>query len=354
MKLLEVKSISDFVELFQKGNRCVCFGAGRKLDEACREIPDLVKYIDYIIDNNQSLNNTQRSVLGYKKFVYTIDKLEQDTISDIILIVTSSYKNEILIQINSIKKFDEIKICDLDELCDVAAWNTIRPVGGFKKNKEMVIPKKIHYIWFSNNPIPKSLQVNIDNWKRLCEDYEIICWNEKNYDISKNPYMYQAYKDKRWSFVSDYARLDIIYNHGGIYFDTDVELIRRPDELLYNDAFIGFERISSINTGSGFGARKGFQIIKEMRDFYNSVDFVNKENPNEMILCPIYETAILQKHGLKLDGNFQIVDDMSVYPVMYFNAKSLYSDKLKITNETISIHHCTWTWAGNKSKLTKE
>ena len=163
--------------------------------------------------------------------------------------------------------------------------------------------------------------------------------------------MYQAYKDKKWSFVSDYARLDIIYNHGGIYFDTDVELIRRPDELLYNDAFIGFERISSINTGSGFGAIKEFHLIKEMRDFYINVEFINSDNPNDMILCPIYETAILQKYGLRLDGNFQIVDGISVYPVTYFNAKSLYSNKLKITENTISVHHCSWTWAGNKSKL---
>lgn len=352
MRKLEINDIKQFLSRIQEKS-LVCFGAGKKLDEICRELPELVTAMDYILDNNPALNETDRVVLGEKKKIYTIKKLEEADISKTILVITSSYKLEILTQLNRYQQFAELEYCDFEKVFDMIAWSAICPPPNFRKNVEMVIPKKIHYIWFGGNPIPESFQNNINGWKRLCEDYEIICWNEDNYDISKNPYMHQAYKDKKWSFVSDYARLDIVYQHGGIYLDTDVEMLRSPDELLYNDAFIGFERTSTVNTGSGFGARKEFPIIKEMRDFYNTINFVNKENPNEMILCPEYETAILQKHGLQLNGNFQIIDDMSVYPVMYFNAKSLYSDKLKITEETISVHHCSWTWAGNKSKLAR-
>lgn len=112
-----------------------------------------------------------------------------------------------------------------------------------------------------------------------------------------------------------------------------------------------FERLSTVNTGSGFGAKPGFPILKELMEFYDGLEFEDKADPGQLILCPVYETAILKKHGLKLNGNFQIVDDMSVYPVMYFNAKSLYSNRLRITEKTISVHHCTWTWAGEKNKL---
>lgn len=230
-------------------------------------------------------------------------------------------------------------------------WEAKKPIDGFRKNEETIIPKKIHYVWLGGKPIPERLQIYIDGWKKLCPDYEIIRWDESNYDVMKHDYMKTAYACKKWGFVSDYARLDIIYNEGGIYLDTDVELIRRPDELLYNDAFIGFERMGTINSGSGFGAKRGFPIIKEMRDFYDTVEFIDSDNPNDMTLCPIYETQLLRRHGLKLTGDFQIVDDMSVYPVMYFNAKSLYTDTMRLTDETISIHHCTWTWAGEKSKL---
>ena len=114
---------------------------------------------------------------------------------------------------------------------------------------------------------------------------------------------------------------------------------------------MGFERLSTVNSGAGFGAVRGFPILKEMMDGYKKRQFVNETDPNKMILCPEYETAVLQKHGLRLDGSFQVIDDMSIYPVMYFNAKSLYSDEMKVTDETISIHHCTWTWAGEKNKL---
>lgn len=199
--------------------------------------------------------------------------------------------------------------------------------------------------------MPERLRRYVDGWKQMLPDYRFVEWNENNYDFTKNEYMYAAYRNKRWGFVTDFVRLDVVYAYGGIYLDTDVELLRRPDELLYNDAYIGFERLSTVNTGAGFGAKKGFHILGELMNFYKNREFINNEDPNKMILCPIYETEILKKHGLKLDGNFQIVDDMCVYPVEYFNAKSLYSNQLKITDRTISVHHCTWTWAGEKSKL---
>ena len=106
-----------------------------------------------------------------------------------------------------------------------------------------MIPKKIHYCWVGGNSKPPLVKKCIQSWKKYCPDYEIIEWNESNYDISKNIYMKQAYEAKKWAFVTDYMRLDIIYEHGGIYLDTDVELIKNIDDLLSNEAFAGIESI---------------------------------------------------------------------------------------------------------------
>lgn len=351
MRLLENIITMDDLWKTLKGRRCFCFGAGRQLTEICSDIPGLLEYIDGIIDNNPVLHNTEREIHGKRITIYPVETLLTENIASIILLITSSYKDEIVAQLEGMKALAGLKYMDFQEILDAAAWSCICPPDGFQKNKVEMIPKKIHYFWFSGNAVPQRLQRYIDGWKRLCPDFEFILWNERNYDISKNAYMKAAYENKRWGFVADYARLDIIYQYGGIYMDTDVEMVRRPEELLFNDAYIGFERLSTVNTGSGFGAKSGFPILKELMEFYDRLEFVNEKDPAQMTLCPIYETAILQKHGLKLNGNFQIIDDMSVYPVMYFNAKSLYSNRLKITEKTISVHHCTWTWAGEKNKL---
>ena len=133
--------------------------------------------------------------------------------------------------------------------------------------------KKIHYCWFGGTEIPDKYKSWMESWERFCPDYEIIQWNEDNYDVSKNKYMFQAYSEKKWAFVPDYARLDIIYNHGGIYLDTDVEIIKNFDDLLYTKGFAGFESNDYVAFGLGFGAMKNLPIIKELRDMYDDIEF---------------------------------------------------------------------------------
>ena len=124
-----------------------------------------------------------------------------------------------------------------------------------------MIPKKIHYCWFGNNPLPESVQRCIESWKKYCPGYEIIEWNEGNYNINKIPFIEKAYKEKKYAFVSDYARLDIIYNEGGIYLDTDVELIKNIDPLLEHSCFLALESCGAVATGLGFGSIKKHSFI---------------------------------------------------------------------------------------------
>ncbi len=145
-----------------------------------------------------------------------------------------------------------------------------------------MIPKVIHYCWFGGGEKSRLMKKCIKSWKKYCPDYEIIEWNEDNFDVNGIEFTKGAYNAKKWAFVTDYARLDIIYKHGGIYLDTDVELLKPLDELLKYKGFFGFEEMGMVNTGVGFGAEKGNLLVKQMRDDYNN-DVYSKDSET----CPV-------------------------------------------------------------------
>lgn len=217
-----------------------------------------------------------------------------------------------------------------------------------------MIPKKIHYCWIGGNPLPKSAEKCIKSWKKYCPDYEIIEWNETNYDFSKLPFMKEAYDVKKFGFVPDYARLDIIYNHGGIYLDTDVEIIRSFDELLKNKGFAGFENEENVNFGQGFGAEPGNPVIKHLMDSYNDLHFVNEDGSFNMIASPKTNSDTLSELGLKRDGTSQNIDGFEIYPVDYFCPKSLIDGIVRKTENTFSIHHFDASWFSDEGKKIKE
>lgn len=203
-----------------------------------------------------------------------------------------------------------------------------------------MIPKKIHYCWFGGKPLPNSVKKCIKSWKKFCPDYEIIEWNESNYDVNKIPFIQQAYQAKKYAFVSDYVRLDIIYFEGGIYLDTDVELLKNLDPLLVNQCFLAMELPGLVNTGLGFGAQKGHWFIKENMDFYRKIDF----DTNNIITCVKITTDLLKKYDFSFDNSKQVVKDISIFPTEYFCPMNYQTKELKITDNTYSIHHYDATW----------
>lgn len=211
-----------------------------------------------------------------------------------------------------------------------------------------MIPKVIHYCWFGNGEMPDKDKKNIEGWRKLNPDYQIIRWDESNYDVTKNAYMSECYSIPKWGFVPDYARTDIIYNYGGFYFDTDVELKKPLDSLLDEKCIMGFEKSDSVNHGHGFAAEKGNAIIKELLDFYDSIHFINADGSLNMTASPVYITQLLIKHGLKLNGKEQVIDGVHVYPTEYFCPKDYLTGKIKLTTNTISIHHFNLSWMNNE------
>lgn len=207
-----------------------------------------------------------------------------------------------------------------------------------------MIPKKIHYFWVGDKPMPEKNKACIESWKKFCPDYEIIEWNESNYDFSVCKYMAQAYEAKLWGFVPDYARLDIIYRKGGIYLDTDVELLQSLDNLLNCKAFLGFENRTSVAPGLGFGAEPGNEILKQIRDLYHSFSFYNENGTPNIVPSPFYMTEFLKSYSLQLNGKRQSVHGIDIFPAEYFAPLCYANNRLKITQNTYSIHWYDASW----------
>lgn len=209
----------------------------------------------------------------------------------------------------------------------------------------VMIPKKIHYCWFGKNPLPESAIMCINSWKKHCPDYEIIEHNEDNYDIYKYTYTKEAYEAKKWAFVSDVARLDILYNEGGIYLDTDVELLKPLDSLLDSEGFMGFEDKKQVASGLGMGAVKNSPIVELILQEYKNSSFVKDNGEYDLTPCPVRNTKELVKIGLIPNGTYQEIENFKFLPREILAPKEATSGRLKyMTDVTISIHHYDASW----------
>lgn len=210
------------------------------------------------------------------------------------------------------------------------------------------IPKKIHYCWFGRNPLPESALKCIASWRKFFPDYEIIEWNEDNFDVNVIPYTSQAYAAKKYAFVSDYARFKILYENGGLYFDTDVEVIRPMDDIIAKGAFMGCELEGNdeiaVNPGLGLGVESGNDVYGKILEEYSKFRFMNEDGSLNLTTVVKYTTDILKSYGLKNKEGIQKVGVITVYPKDYFNPLDDNTGKLNITDNTRSIHWYSKTW----------
>ena len=210
-----------------------------------------------------------------------------------------------------------------------------------------MIPKKIHYCWFGRGEKPKLAKKCIASWKKYCPDYEIIEWNEDNFDVNMNGYTRMCYEEKKYAFLSDYVRLLVVANNGGVYFDTDVELIRPIDHLLENQAFYCFETPEFVASGLGFGSVAGGETIRAMVSEY---DFLLSGTEGTRG-CPKLNTAALVKLGLNQDGTKQNVSDAVILPSEYMNPFDTTTGVLNKTENTVSVHWYSAAWLSPWSHL---
>lgn len=205
-----------------------------------------------------------------------------------------------------------------------------------------MIPKKIHYCWFGKQPLPRFAKKCISSWQKYLPDYEIKEWNETNFNVELFPYAKEAYDSHKYAFVSDVARLYALYNEGGIYLDTDIEIIKTLDTLLDNEAFSGFEMNNNITTGI-MASIKGGKWVKDILEYYKSKHFILSDGKMDLTPNPIIVTNYLLKNGLKKNNTFQNLPGIiTIYPKDYFCP--LENHKLVITVNTICIHHYEGSW----------
>lgn len=206
-----------------------------------------------------------------------------------------------------------------------------------------MIPKTIHYCWFGGNPLPELAVKCIDSWRKFCPDYEIKEWNESNFDLNCCDYVREAYEAKKWAFITDYVRLYALVNEGGIYMDTDVEVVKPLDRFLSEQAFSGFESETQIPTGI-MACQKGFPLFEKLLKEYEHRHFMLADGKFDMTTNVITITETCLMYGLKQNNHQQIINGFSLYPKDWFCPKDYVTGNILQTENTHTIHHFSGTW----------
>jgi mannosyltransferase OCH1-like enzyme len=217
-----------------------------------------------------------------------------------------------------------------------------------------MIPKVIHYCWFGRNPLPPLAIKCIESWKKFLPEYEIIEWNEDNFDLNAWLYTKQAYDMKKYAFVSDVCRLYAIKEYGGIYMDTDVEVLKPLDDFLHHQAFSGFENTTTIPTGL-MASEKNGQWVTDLLEYYMNRPFVIDKNLIDTTPNTIIITDMMIKKGIVINNKFQEIKNyVAFYPNDYFCPKSYFTNTIELTDNSYCIHHFASSWLPKKTKNLKK
>jgi len=339
----------------QHEKKIILFGAGAVCKTYIPYILEryhLSNQVLCIIDNNPSKQGKIIQFEENKVVVESIHELEECQ-EDYCIVITNGDFYSVMTQLDQIKK------C-MDRECFIAAIMQLD--RNYDKERNCVwkdysspqIPKIIHYCWFSGKPLPVQLQNCINTWKEFCPDYEIICWNELNYDINKYSYTKEAFELKRWGYIPDIVRLDVLYEIGGFYFDTDVRMIKNLDELRYQKTFCGRERAGHVNFGGGSGSIPHSEVIKEILDFRRDVPFSLGSGQYNSEASGYYETNPLMKYGLVIEDINQKLENINIYSSEFFSPYNYINGENIQNHNTFSIHYFNGSWIESGDILRKQ
>lgn len=357
LKLLNCSPEELAVYIKNNGCRVYIYGAGMigKI-----VIPDFFKRnaiedsLQFYLDGDKRKQGGFVRVNGRDIKISSIDDIGQWDKNSLIIITNSNYSS-VLSMLDSITELDgtEAVIFPVIQAMDIKEKGNAGRIQ-IMDYCEDEIPKIIHYCWFSGNPIPEKFNRCIESWKTMCPDYEIVKWDESNYDIEKNIYTRQAYNEGKWAFAADYARLDILYSHGGFYMDIDVELLKPLNILRKQGAFFGVEKWGNINTGGCCGALKKHDMVKRMLEYRGNVKFKYDDGTLNLETNGVYETVPFIRMGMHPDNSVQRVNGATIFSSDFFHPYDYMSGQTVITDNTISIHHFNGGWLDEKSRAVRE
>lgn len=331
-------------ELFDRvgDRRLICFGAGVSGRLMCESHPKekMLDRISVFVDNDRDKHGGHMTIFDTEVPIVGPKWLENsENVKNSVILVTSRFWDQIFEQLDKIVSLSSVE-CYSDILLKINPTRSGEE-DIFGRWGEELIPRKIHYCWFGGGALPDSVKRCMDSWEKFCPDFEIIRWDESNYNINKNRFTSECV-GRHWSALASYARLDILYTYGGIYFDTDVEIVRDIIPLLRNRTFFGFEvGRSYVNTGHGAGSVPGVKVFRENMEEYEKRSFLDENGKwADYIPSPILTTEVLKHHGLIMNGEMQEFDGITVYPNDYFDpALQMPSAR------TYSIHRYSSLWS---------
>lgn len=286
----------------RKNRKIIQFGASSAWHYYLKVFSDISTEVldktEFIVDNDEAKQGRQFEINHRKFWVKSIKALREVEEYIILITVSLAYQQSICEQLASLGLSENIVCYSLPLMTySVQKADNTCVDEYFAVHKKQVNSPKIHSFWFSGEEKPELYKKCLDSWHQFCPDFEIIEWSSKNYDVTKNQYMREAFENRKWAFVSDYARLDVIYEHGGIYLDMDVELVASPAKLLCADSFFCRQEDGLVELGSGFGALAGDPFVREMLETYTNRKLILDDGSIDMTPQPEWLGHIMEKHG---------------------------------------------------------
>lgn len=345
------KIICTLDELRAKGQKrgLICFGGGNfllnNLFGESTENCGFETIVDFIIDNDSNKDGSCFNVRGKSIPIYSWENAKNRIDRNAIIVVSSRFHNE---EIE--KQLCEAYADSSQEYCILR--NTInyyhedeRLKNILLENKKLKnrIPKKLHWCWFGRNDLPDLQKKCLESWKEKCPDYEIIKWDEDSFDLDSNIFAREAYESKKYAFVADYVRLWCIYEFGGIYVDSDVEIIKNLDAFLCHSAFSGFEDRIYIPTGI-MGGEKGNFWFKYLLSYYDNRHFITDKGLDTTTNCKIISRMTFDKIGKKLRNGYYDLSDVTIYPQEVFCPLDWDTKEVNLTSNTYCIHWFSGSW----------
>lgn len=329
-----------------KGKRLACYGIGNEFEKIILNYEGYgwIESISFLIDSSTMKHGQLRKV-GEKEFeIIPLECFLQNDLKDVVILITSTMFGEICEKLSQVRELESVE-CYLYHF--MFAIGEKRKVQ-IRQTSKPLIPKTIHYCWFGGGELPELYKRCIESWKYYCPDYKIQKWDETNCDIHETVFTEQAYQAGKLGFVPDYFRLKIIYEYGGIYLDTDVEVLKNLDDLRYNHAFCGRQQPGEVNLGVGFGACRGNELLYRLMERYMVMPFVGEDGKMDETASSIYQTLDLMNEGMRYGNKVQKLQGMTIYPTEVLSPKNCITEECCISDNSYMSHHYDGSWVDGK------